>query len=109
MKLFKNYSLSITLATFFLVAWILQGIFGWQEFVGEQEEHNQTPTIESYTPNFLRATFENWQSEFLQLFTFVVLATYLIHKDSPQSRDGSDKMQAQLARIEKLLKKNTSL
>lgn len=53
----------------------------------------------------MAATLENWQSEFLQLFTFVVLATYLIHKESPQSRDGTDEMRKILKDIQKKLDK----
>jgi hypothetical protein len=44
-----------------------------------------------------QATFENWQSEFLQLFAFVALTTFLIHKGSPESKDSDEQMQASLA------------
>ena len=35
---------------------------------------------------------ENWQSEFLQLLSFVVLTTFLIHRHSHESRDSQDEM-----------------
>lgn len=54
---------------------------------------------------FWKDTFENWQSEFLQLGSFVILATYLKWKGSPQSRDGDDEMRAQLDRIEAAIKR----
>lgn len=41
---------------------------------------------------FLSNVFDYRQSEFLQLATFVILATYFIYRGSPQSRDGSDEM-----------------
>ena len=44
------------------------------------------------------------QSEFLQLLTFVVLTTFLIHRNSHESRDSDDQMQRSLDRIEKRLK-----
>ena len=47
---------------------------------------------------------ENWQSEFLQLLTFVVLTSFLIHRNSPESKDSDDQMQRSLDRIEKRLK-----
>jgi hypothetical protein len=53
--------------------------------------------------DFLNAVFENHQSEFLQLFAFVVLAAYLIHRGSPQSKDGDDEMRRKLDRIERKL------
>jgi hypothetical protein len=54
-------------------------------------------------PAFWAATFENWQSEFLQLASFVILAKYLIYRGSPQSRDGDDDTRTQLDRIERRL------
>jgi hypothetical protein len=44
------------------------------------------------------------ESEFLQLLTFVVLTTFLIHRNSHESRDSDDRMQQSLDRIEKRLK-----
>ncbi len=46
------------------------------------------------------ATFENWQSEFLQLFTFVVLTTFLVHRSSHESPDTDYDTEASLRRIE---------
>jgi hypothetical protein len=52
---------------------------------------------------FAQATLENWQSEFLQLFSFVVLAALLIHRGSGESKDGDERMEDMLKRIEKRL------
>jgi hypothetical protein len=102
----RNYSLSIVLATLFLVSWGLQTWTGWVEFVAEQREHGQV--AEAFGPDgyvwvWGQSTFENWQSEFLQLLTFVVLTTYLIHRGSHESKDTDEAMQAQLDRIEQRL------
>src|SRR5687767_420982 len=106
MKIFKNYGLSIALCTLFLLSWGGQAYFQWNEFVATQKEHNVKVQISDYFNEFASATLENWQSEFLQLFTFVVLATYLIHKGSPQSRDGSDKMMKMVQDIQKKVNKS---
>ena len=45
-------------------------------------------------------TFENWQSEFLQVFVFVVLTTFLVHRKSHESPDTDYHTQAALRRIE---------
>jgi hypothetical protein len=45
----------------------------------------------------------NWRSEFLQLLTFVVLTTFLIHRNSHESRDSEDELQRTLNRIEQRL------
>jgi hypothetical protein len=105
MQVFKNYGLSIVLAALFFLSWFAQGYFQWEEYLSHQEEHNAPAETADYINEFLSATFENWQSEFLQLFSFVVLATYLIHKDSPQSRDGDDRMEQKIDKITSLLEK----
>jgi hypothetical protein len=105
-KLWRDYSLSIVLFLLFMAAWIGQTIMGWVEFASEQEAHDQAAQIfgpEGYFWAWGQATLENWQSEFLQLFTFVVLTAYLVHKGSHESKDTDDQMQAQLNRIERQL------
>ena len=103
-KIWKNYGLSITLFALFLVSWIAQLVFQYNHWYQEQLTHGEIPQMSDFWNSFLSSTFENWQSEFLQLFSFVVLATFLIHKNSPQSRDGDDKMQADIEQIKKALK-----
>lgn len=46
------------------------------------------------------ATFENWQSEFLQLLAFVVLTSVLIHRGSRESKDADEKLHAAVDRTE---------
>ena len=105
-RVWRNYSLSIVLACLFLVSWGLQTWTGWVEFAAEQREHEQVAEAfgpDGYVWAWAQATFENWQSEFLQLLTFVVLTTYLIHRGSHESKDTDEKVQAQLDRIEQRL------
>jgi hypothetical protein len=68
---------------FFLISWVLQAWTGWRKFSAEQSQHNQVPSVlgdDGYIWDFLAATFENWQSEFLQLLAMVVLTSFLIHR-----------------------------
>jgi hypothetical protein len=105
-KLWRDYSLGIILATLFLAAWVAQAITGWVEFRSEQISHGEPALVfgsDGYIWTFLEATMENWQSEFLQLLTFVVLTTYFIYKRSHESRDSQDEMQQAIKRIEKRL------
>ena len=46
-----------------------------------------------------KGTVENNQSEFLQLFGFVVLSSVLVFVGSPQSKDGDEAMRADLKEI----------
>lgn len=56
--------------------------------------------VGDFVADFSRATLENWQSEFLQLFSFTVMTALLIHKGSAESKDSDEEMQQALARIE---------
>lgn len=99
---FHDHLLTIVLASLFFVSWVAQLYFQYQDEVNEAVAHGQErPELWSgeFWAAFLASTFENWQSEFLQLFSFVVLATYFIHRDSPQSRDGDDEMAADIKAI----------
>jgi SNF2 family DNA or RNA helicase len=100
-KAFRNYGLSIVLIILFLLAWLLQGTFQWQQFVNEAQQNNRESKVEEFTPEFLASTFENWQSEFLQLATFVILSTYLIHKGSPQSKDSDEEIKQMIKGLQK--------
>ncbi|HYP06108.1 MAG TPA: DUF6766 family protein [Bryobacteraceae bacterium] len=105
-RLWSNYNLSIVLALLFLVCWVIQTWTGWMHFQAEQMEHGQTPELfgnSGYVWQWAAATFENWQSEFLQLLSFVVLTSFLIHRGSHESKDSDEEMQATLARIEQRL------
>jgi hypothetical protein len=104
-KLLKNYNLSIVLFLLFFFSWVGQGLFQYQEFVQNQAEHNQKVKMEEFWPEFWTATLENWQSEFLQLFTFVILTSFLIHKGSAESKDSDDEMLSKLNKIEKQTKR----
>jgi Na+/phosphate symporter len=102
-KIWSNFGLSIALATLFFVTWIAHAIVQWPVFAHEQREHGEPAQVDEYFLDFSRATLENWQSEFLQLFSFVVLAALLIHRGSAESKDGDERMEASLKRIEKRL------
>jgi hypothetical protein len=105
-RLWRDYNLSIVLFALFLASWLGQTVTGWFEFVAEQQQHGQAAQVlgqDGYVWPWAQATLENWQSEFLQLLTFVILTAYLIHKGSHESKDSDDRMQAQLDRIERRL------
>jgi hypothetical protein len=71
-------------------------------------QHEQTPSVfgdDGYIWDFLAATFENWQSEFLQLLAMVVLTSFLIHRGSAESKDSNDRMESKLDAIQDRLDK----
>jgi hypothetical protein len=101
-----DHMLSIVLVGLFLVTLLGQVYFQYQHEVDQAIEHGQAaPEFFSmeYWDAFLASMFENWQSEFLQLASFVILATYMIHRGSPQSRDTDDEMAEDIKAIRKKL------
>lgn len=106
-RLWRSYSLGIVLLGLFVVSWVLQTLTGWKEFVAEQSSLGATAHVfgeDGYVWAWGQATFENWQSEFLQLLSMVVLTSYLIYKGSTESKDGQERMQDSLDRIERRIK-----
>jgi hypothetical protein len=99
----REFGLSIALAVLFFATWLAQGIAEWQTFTDEQHAHGQAVTAGDFVASFAQSTLENWQSEFLQLFAFVVVAALYIHKGSSESKDGTEKLKASLRRIEEQL------
>ncbi|HEX2196181.1 MAG TPA: DUF2188 domain-containing protein [Actinomycetota bacterium] len=100
MRLWKNFGLSLGFCALFFVSWAAQGVAEWQRFTDDQKAHGQNPEIGDFVTEFSQSTLENWHSEFLQLFSFTVMAAVLIHKGSAESRDSDDGIQAALKRIE---------
>jgi hypothetical protein len=100
-RLWRDYSLSIVLAVLFLAAWVGQALFQWPEYVRDQHDHGQAADTVGFLVTFGRATLENWQSEWLQLLTFVLLTSVFIHRGSHESKDSADdETHARLVRIE---------
>lgn len=98
----RDYGLGIVLAGLFLFSWILQSLTGWVEFAAEQQVHGEAAQLfgpSGYFWPWMQATFENWQSEFLQLFTMALLTAFLIHKGSTESKDSEEEIMLQLSAI----------
>ena len=89
-KIFRENGLSIVMTVLFLLFLVGQAVSGMYEYNDEQQQHGQ-PTVAfgSYlgTSHFMEATMENWESEFLQMFAFVVLTACLYQKGSAESKD----------------------
>ena len=103
MKLLKNFGLSIGFCALFLITWAAHGVAEWQNYTDEQRDHRESVEVGDFVAQFSRATLENWQSEFLQLFSFTIMAAVLIHKGSAESKDSEDRIEAALKRLEEKL------
>jgi hypothetical protein len=92
----KKYGYAWITLGFFLVSLGLHWLFGWQAFADEARQHGQDPQTAAYLSEMLRDTFENWQSEFLQLLWQVVGLAYFLYVGSPSSKENDDRSEAKL-------------
>jgi hypothetical protein len=92
----KRYAYGWLTALFFLVSIAGHWIFGWFAFVDEQQSLHQAPQLGPYLVEMGRDTFENWQSEFLQLIWQVVGLAYFLYVGSPASKENDDRSEAKL-------------
>jgi len=97
----KRYAYGWITALFFLVSIGLHWLFGWWAYVDEAQTHGQAPELASYAVEMGRDTFENWQSEFLQLIWQVVGLAYFLYIGSPASKENDDRLEA---KVDELLK-----
>ena len=102
-SIWREFGLSVVLVVLFFASWIGQGVAQWQRYTDEQRAHHETVSIGDFMSDFGASTLENWQSEFLQLFSFVTLAALFVHKGSAESKDGTEKLEASLRRVEEKL------
>ena len=93
---FKKYAYAWITIGFFLVSLVLHWLFGWYAFQDEAREHGQNPELNSYLVEMGRDTFENWQSEFLQLLWQVVGLAYFLYVGSPTSKENDDRVEAKI-------------
>ena len=85
----RNNSLSLVFLSLFLAAIVLQAIAGHADFNEDQDRHGD-PRISLgrylVSSAFGVAVLENWQSEYLQFFLFIVLTVWLVQQGSPESK-----------------------
>lgn len=85
----KNNSLSIVLLTIFFFTLIGMSIAGWLSDNNELKGRKQTE--QSYAQyimsgGFMEGVFENWESEFLQMWALVMLTIWLRQKGADDSK-----------------------
>jgi hypothetical protein len=98
-RLWANFGLSFVLGLLFLVSWATQAFAQWESFRNEQREHGEPALVSEYLVDFSASTLENWQSEFLQLFSFVTLAALYVHRGSAESKDSDERVEQMVKEI----------
>lgn len=86
----RDQSLTIVLIAIFLASFLGQILTGYRANNAELVAHGASAlTFGSYltSGHLMEATFENWESEFLQMGMYVLLTAYLFQRGSAESRD----------------------
>ena len=89
-RFLRDNSLSITMFGLFVVFVTAQSVAGLFDYNSTQMEHGRPPVgYVQYlrSGDFVEAVFENWESEFLQIGSYVVLTAYLYQRGSAESKD----------------------
>lgn len=97
LKFFRNNGLSVVFLLLFIISLFGQVHFGFAEYNKERLEDGAV-AVDLYhylaSGHFIQSTFENWESEFLQMALFVWLTIFLYQKGSSESKkfDGTDEV-----------------
>lgn len=86
----RDNGLTVALGLLFLGSLVGQMISGFSHENEERLQHGLV--LVSFAEflkggTFLSTLFENWESEFLQMWTYVTLTAYLFQRGSPESKD----------------------
>lgn len=90
------YSFGLVTGALFLLSWIGQFIAQVATVSNEAADHGQSFSWSEFWPQFFSSTFENWQSEFLQLVWQAAGLTLLYFWGSSQSKESDDRMERKL-------------
>jgi hypothetical protein len=94
MKWLRDNGLSIVLFALFALAVVGHGWTGWIANNEDLARDGAAPlALLAYLSGaeFNSTLFENWESEFLQMGTYVILTAYLFQRGSPESKDPDKK------------------
>ena len=96
MRRLRENGLSLFFLAILLAALVGQAIAGHADYNNDEIEHAQlldeqpqTLSIGRYvvSSSFGQAVMENWQSEYLQFFLFILTTVWLLQKGSPESKE----------------------
>jgi hypothetical protein len=90
-RFLRDHGLSIVMLGFFFATFFVgQVIAGRLEYNEAQRKHGEAEAgwfDYLLTGHFSEATAENWESEFLQMFVYVLATAFLYQKGSAESKD----------------------
>ena len=93
-RFLKNNGLSLVFLVLFMISLAGQSVTGLQQHNEEiVKKGGEALSMTAYlmSGHFLQSTFENWESEFLQMALFMILSIFLYQKGSSESKDPDKK------------------
>ena len=99
----KRWGAAYLLLVLFLVSWGAQFIAMLVEAGNEARQHGQSFEMSEFLPQFWSATFENWQSEWLQLLIQAVVLLGMKHVLFKADAADTEQMQLDLTEIKQHL------
>ncbi len=95
----KAYGFGLVTGALFLLSWTGQFVTQLMTVRNESAQHGQPFEWSDFLAQFLASTFENWQSEFLQLVWQAAGLTLLLFWGSSQSRESDERIEVKLDRL----------
>lgn len=89
-RFLRNNGLTIVLGVLFALFLVGHSAVGHREYNNEQRSHGEPEVgYGSYltSAHFLESVTENWESEFFQMFGYVILTAFLFQKGSAESKN----------------------
>ncbi len=99
----KRWGAAYLLLALFLASWAAQYVAMLVEVGNEARQHGQPFEMSEFLPQFWSATFENWQSEWLQLLVQAVVLLGMKHVLFKADAADTEQMQLDLTEIKEHL------
>lgn len=99
----RAFSFGLITGVLFLFSWLGQFITQLIVERNDAAQHGQAFSMSEFWPQFLASTFENWQSEFLQLVWQAAGLALFYFWGSSQSKEGTDRIEQ---KVDLLLRSN---
>lgn len=100
---FKRWGAVYVLLALFLSSWAAQFVFTIRELENEAAQHGASFAWSEFWPVFFSATFENWQSEWLQLILQAVVLLGMKHLLFAADAEDMEVVQRDLLEIKQAL------
>jgi hypothetical protein len=100
---FRRWGAAYLLLALFLASWAGQFVSTLVEVGNEARAHGEEFSMSEFWPTFLSATFENWQSEWLQLLVQAVVLLGMKHLLFKADAQDMEQVQLDLTEIKEHL------